>query len=426
MARNKLIAQLSFIILGILMFFISHNQQNYLPGYVIKLDGDTLHGFIDYRNWDKNPETIFFKESLEGNKLAYTPLTIKSFSANNEKYVGAVVDTEVSSTRKNDLSNIPALHTRKATSFLLALIEGPKSLYLHKNPEGNTNFYIYQNGEFELLVYKKYNRKQDFGLEHKIVVVENKKYIGQLTVYLHDCASIQAKLLHVKYMQSSLEKLFLHYYKCTQSKIQFHKEKEKPMAEFGALAGFSVSSIKFKGLGRSDLQKFNNTQSTNLTGGLFLDLILPRNQRKFSFYNELLFTSFRYKVDYSVVYHENSYYFVDNEFAYSYLKLNTLFRFTYPLKSTFLFANVGISNGYAVSEINDKAVERVHYSTHEFTTTNILNSTRKYEQGYIGGLGARFKNYSLEFRYERGNGMSTFTGLNSVTTRYYLLMGYRF
>jgi hypothetical protein len=55
--QNKLL--LFFFLLP----FFSLAQTNYKPGYVVTLKGDTLRGFIDYKEWIKNPKYISFKNT---------------------------------------------------------------------------------------------------------------------------------------------------------------------------------------------------------------------------------------------------------------------------------------------------------------------------------------------------------------------------
>src|ERR1700754_3018582 len=59
-------ALLAFILLP----FFSIAQSNYKSGFVVNLKGDTLHGFIDYKEWDNNPGDITFKKDLKGDKSA--------------------------------------------------------------------------------------------------------------------------------------------------------------------------------------------------------------------------------------------------------------------------------------------------------------------------------------------------------------------
>ncbi len=56
-----------YLITLLLMPVLSIAQTNYKSGYVVNLKGDTLHGFIDYKEWGHNPKNINFK-SAPGDK----------------------------------------------------------------------------------------------------------------------------------------------------------------------------------------------------------------------------------------------------------------------------------------------------------------------------------------------------------------------
>ncbi len=62
-------------------------------------------------------------------------------------------------------------------------------------------------------------------------MTENNKYLGQLTLYLNDCPSLQKNLENTSYTQKSLINLFQNYYECSQSEISFQKEEEKIRAD---------------------------------------------------------------------------------------------------------------------------------------------------------------------------------------------------
>src|ERR1700733_6331117 len=70
-------------------------QSNYKPGYVVTLKGDTLRGFIDYREWDSNPNAINFK-TIAANKTAqsFTPADIVYFNIDDmetyQTYTGKI------------------------------------------------------------------------------------------------------------------------------------------------------------------------------------------------------------------------------------------------------------------------------------------------------------------------------------------------
>jgi hypothetical protein len=66
---------------------ISFAQSNYKPGDVVTAKGDTVAGFINYKEWDKNPYTITFQNSLQGQKVEYSSKNIAAFTVTGyEKY----------------------------------------------------------------------------------------------------------------------------------------------------------------------------------------------------------------------------------------------------------------------------------------------------------------------------------------------------
>ena len=401
---------------------VAFAQENFLPGYIIPLHGDTLHGLIDYRNWDKNPDKIAFKEKPGDAKSIYSPLKVKAFGVLDETYESAVVETETSPTETKELGYDKELVIKLDTAFLQAVVKGEKSLYYYKNRRGKEQFYIREDSSFKLLVYKKYLED----VEGQSVIAENNTYIGQLTIYLLNCSTIQIKLKGTVYRKNSLEDLFLSYYKCTQTNLAFHKKTEKTALEFGVLAGVSLTSLKFASDGYEYLVYANYNTSVNFSGGMFFDVILSRNRGKWSINNELIFTTYKVDGQYELYTSEDKYSIAYTTLGYSYLKLNNMVRFKYPVGKFFIYVNGGISNGYAILETNYAKTESKLFTQVRVEEMKALNDTRRYELGFIVGLGVKYKKFSLETRFENGNGMSVYQTLKSSTYRYYGLLGYRF
>jgi hypothetical protein len=422
MKTKNFVKRLIVTLFVLFIFQTSFCQENYLPGYIITLKGDTLHGFIDYRNWDRNPDKISFKEKLSDNKLNYSPSIIKGFGVLDEVYESAIVETEISSDQTNNLQYNNELQINVDTTFLQAMIKGEKSLYYYKNKFGRDQFYIKKGSSYELLVYKKYLKDQ----EGQTTIRENKRYLGQLTIYFQDSPAMKSKINTTGYEKKSMENLFLSYYKSIKSDIKFQKKTERISTELGVLAGMSLTSLKFSGDDFPSLVKAGYPQSVNIATGVFFDFVLPRNQRKWSLYNELIFTSYKVKGCYKDYEHENKYTITHTTIGYSYIKVNNMLRYKYPVGKLFVYVNGGVSNGYAISENNYRKTETKFYSTESTKEGLAVDGAKRYEFGYILGLGAKLKKYSFEIRYEKGNGMSDFSSLTSATKRFYFLLGYRF
>lgn len=410
------------VLIGVLFFHVSFSQENYLPGTIINLKGDTLKGIIDYRNWEINPEYIHFKTETDNNPIIFTPLEIIEFSVKDEIYAAAVIESEISPSTTNILQEDHSLHIKIDTIFLQTIFQGTKSLYFYNDKRGNENFYIKQNEVFELLVHKKYRRKQ----EGETVIAENKKYIGQLIFYLNDCESIQSRINTTLYTQKSLDELFDKYYQCSQSEIDFQKKREKVSTDIGMLVGASISSLEFRSNDFSYLVDADYDHSTNFATAVFFDFILPRSQRKWSINNELLFTSYKITGLYENYENENIHSTSTTEIGYSFIKINNLVRFKYPIKNIFVYVNGGISNGFALRQTNYRREEATFYTTERNTEAKAVDDSRTYEQSFVFGLGAKYKEFSFETRYERGNGMSAYLDLQSISRRVYFLLGYRF
>ena len=422
MNKIERLKKFGILLIGILNFQLAVSQENYIPGYVIKNNVDTLVGLVDYRDWKQNPSKVIFKTKIENKPTIFTPTDITEFKVDGNIYVSGIIYTEVSPTQINKLVENPQVNLVVDTTFLQTLFRGKKSLYYFKNSDGKENFYIKQNTDFNLLVYKRYLKWKN----GKRIIAENKKYLGQLAFYLNDCETINSELENTSYNQNSLVELFQNYYKCSSSNISFEQKEEKIHMEIGIVAGASMTSLKFHSDDFSYLVNTNHNSSTNPAGGLFLDLILPRNQNKWSIYNEFLFSTYQVIGSHEEYENENNYSVSTTEIGYSYIKIYNLVRFKYPINNLYLFLNGGISNGFSVSETNYRKEESKFYTTDRVVEELALSETRKYEQGFVFGTGIKYNRFSLELRYERGNGMSKYSALNSSTKRYYLLLGYRF
>jgi hypothetical protein len=140
MKTTKIFKSLSFLILTTFLSLNVYSQQNFVPGYVVTVQGDTLKGSVDYRNWDKNPDKISFVLEGKTTPEQYSPLDIKSFKANDEVYVSAIVKSSASYRKPGNFGDETELKTAIDTTFLQTLIQGDKSLYYLRNRLGIENF----------------------------------------------------------------------------------------------------------------------------------------------------------------------------------------------------------------------------------------------------------------------------------------------
>lgn len=411
--NHRLFSLLLFVIFS--THFI-RSQENFIPGSIVTLKGDTLFGNVDYQSWVSNPATIRFKSDKDEKVLSYGPKELLSFKVNADVYVAAEVRLETSSVRMDELQDGVELHFIKDTVFLQSLFQGTKSLYLYKGIKGKNQFFIKEDTTYELLLYKKYVA-YDLSMRN---VRELKKYVGQLILYLSDCPSLFNQINQTSYKQTSLVNLFNKYFEKNNQQIDYHKKKETFAVSFGVVGGVAQNTLKFNSLIFAELAYTNYKPTYSINPGLFIEFSHPRSLGKWSSYNELLYAPTHYEGFY-----EDNLYRVYTEFRFNYLKMTNMIRYQLPLKTIHLFVNCGLSNGYFFGEKNEKRSESKIYDDRIYFE-KAIDETKKFEQGLVFGVGLKEKRLSIECRHEFGNGMSSYYGLNSSTGSSKLLVSYAF
>lgn len=414
MVKHKTSLVLTCIL--ILLSFSLIAQYDYQPGYIVQLNGDTVQGFINYRNWGNNPDKIEFRQSDKGPVSIYRPLSIREFGVAGEIYLSAIIETETSPTALNNLDVSPKLNIVTDTAFITALIRGPKSLYSFRSYSVKDNFYIEENGSYTLLHHKKYLGK----VGNKTVVAENKRYIGQLKLYLTGCAEMDSRALKLEYEGQTLTRYFNAYYECFKADTVFEmKNQESITLSAGVSGGITRTSINLLGTAYYPDPIFK--PSTDFTGALFLDCILGRNRQKWSIYNELNYTSFNFETTYPD-YLKNT---LTAKMSFGYIKLVNMLRFSYPVHNLRFFVNAGISDGVGFKKANSITIVDENGQTVWRHSYRLLDDIRKIDFGLCAGAGIRYKKLSAEARYEKSGGMSPYVYTSSELERMYYIVAYR-
>lgn len=380
--------------LSIIIFNDAFSQSTYLPAIIVNEHGDSVKGVIHYPSDGLFHSSVFFKAKSEEQFHDYLPSGVRHILVNNRLYTSAIVDLENSSTETPDLNKNPGFELSSDTVFLLQLVKGEKRLYFYETSTGKKNWYIYNNGKFELLLYKKYMRKATNGLWG---VAENKRFIGQLSLYFNDCPDLKKRIEKVKYSELSLIDLFNSYYECIQGESDFLTDEGKLTLKTGIKAGIALTQMEYYSSGF----KFN--KNIGFTGGLTLDAILPRTHNKLTFANDLLFAPV-YTISNKRV-SDNKYV----ELKLNYIKLNNMLNYNLPLKKIHIFFYAGISNNLLLN--NDPTSLESTYLPF-------------YQKMYLLGTGIKYNHLTVEIRAEFGKRKDRH--IYSKTSENSLLIGYKF
>ena len=202
-------------------FLYGNNEQK--QGFVITLNNDTIHGYIDNKNWKNTPQQILFKETIAGSGFYYTPKTILEFHTADKIFKRAIVKIDQSPDKTNKHHLSPEFQFIIDTVFLQAIILGEKDLYYSKDSIGKERFYIRYDSAYSWLTFKKYQNIQ----KDKKTILFNNNYIGQLLLYLQNCPKINSVLSETTYDLKSLSKVFYYYYDCTNAKMVYQENKKR-------------------------------------------------------------------------------------------------------------------------------------------------------------------------------------------------------
>lgn len=220
-------------------------QQHFESGYIVQPHQDTLKGFIDYRNWSRNPDIIYFKTADEATVRAYGSGDISGFYVHGETYVKAEIQRNISPVRESELTESTVPLTVVDTAFLLAVVDGERSLYYLNDENDRIQLYVGQGQQYEMLIYYRYKRKTEAGTS----IISPDRYKQQLKNYFSDCPAVESKFANMSYSRNAIVKIFGQYYKACGNKPKFISTKERISLETGIVAGLSATSISFTGKG---------------------------------------------------------------------------------------------------------------------------------------------------------------------------------
>jgi len=192
-------------IAAMLMPFVVWAQPNYHEGYVIKINGDTLKGFINYRDWVYSPEYVEFKTDRTNEQASkFTPDSISGFGVYGfEAYKSYVGDITMN---KNIFPNISTGldTTHQVKAIFLKPIRQGTNLDLYYNRETNKDrFFIAEKGgrPTELKYYEYYTSgsEEAFANVYKTQLqVWAAKYANGNKKLIKDLESARYELQYIK------------------------------------------------------------------------------------------------------------------------------------------------------------------------------------------------------------------------------------
>lgn len=172
------------LILFTLLFPLFLNaQSNYKPGYVITLKGDTLHGYINYKEWANSPVSISFRIAANNVETKqYTADDISYFQVlQSEAYKRYSGDISMDETNIARLSHGKDMAIKTDVVFLKIEQDGQFITLLSYTDDIKKRYFVADKPANQIyeLSYRSY-----YDASHNSNVVDETKFKGQL-IYLN-------------------------------------------------------------------------------------------------------------------------------------------------------------------------------------------------------------------------------------------------
>lgn len=403
------------VLLTTINFF---GQTNFIKGTITTNEGTVVEGFIDYQEWRTNPKEIKFKSNDA--IIIYSPMDISRFNVSNEIYFAKKVVLDVTPQRLSSLKkNIKPILKEKIL-FLNSLVLGEINLFLYENER--QHFFLELNGKIEELIYRKKLT------DDKMNISYNRRYVGQLKLFLNDC-SLSDNLNNLEYKISQIENLIKKYNECKGGGSSFVKKKMKTHNEFFILVGLRNSNLTITNNGSSDNVQYNPSSNTSLSIGVAFNWFFSRNRQQLSLLNELSYNSYKYNSD-SKVFNNSNQWFTDYSLNVdlSQVKLVTLIRYQFLFRNSDFdpFINVGIGNGFLISDGSFENKKVSFYGTETITSDEPFGGIRSHEESLVIGIGGRYKRFMGEVRYEKGRDIAEYVSYLVSNKNISLILSYIF
>ena len=239
-------------------------QGKFLEGYIVSVKGDTLNGFIKYRDRDKNPTSVDFSNNKKGSdsqKLSYEKVRefyIPSLHLRYKSKKIGVLDIQLD----DAYTSLPSIAAKDSTLiYLKEVTSGPKAtLYVLSKGSGSTHYFLEKDGYLtELINYPFYRTVKDV----KYLTVYD-EYKNQLPLLTSDSEVSKRSVPSYKY------KDLLKY--VSDYNMSFG-ESVNPSAIQSSVSGILVDMNA--SIGIEGWQKDGPTQKNKLNFGIGMRLSLP-------------------------------------------------------------------------------------------------------------------------------------------------------
>jgi len=386
--------RLGIIILFILLGqFAGFGQRIFRDGYVVKNNGDTLNGMVQFEANQKVRNICIFKRFDIANVVMYSPVMLKGFGyKDGNSYESIKLNNEV-------------VFWECLLKGNISLYTDGKKLFLHSLPEG---FVMLKNNEAYRLNGTRISLISEYvkRINHQVIAVEVPNEVKAIEIeVLPIIEQINKKISpnYIVYNRKYNEDIFLEATILTGSNI----------SSYGVVSALNYTSSSLSSqadifLKATDYQYSHN----NWSFGLFYNRIISRMNTNLSFQSEIHFlkqSNYFFGVAKRTVPVQT--YRIDLYTDINMFKIPFSIRYCYPIKKAEPFINLGLGLNYAIVNYSKANLES-ESATHEIYTYGSDDFGKKVNYssffGFVG-IGLKYRVFGSKFivvegRYEIGKG----------------------
>jgi hypothetical protein len=389
-----------------LIFFISLSvytataQTNFVAGTIIQLNGDTVKGQIEYKEWIYNPKFIRFRTNATQIGKAFTPKDIKGFTitSQNEKYQSAIVDVNNESLDGNSpnmtvyesvdsINNASIVWTRD-TVFLSVLAQGRLNLFeLSYYIDGKAHYLVQKGkGKIEELIYRRVKLQNHDTLGY----LKIETYRAQLHLLTFDCTPNPITNL-LPYVRGAISNLVNEYNQCQgQSYFTGSKKAREHNGLLSIMGGLNQPSIHLNDFFNANGADFKGQQTPSF--GLAYAVSLNVLKNKIAVGVEFNFAPYKVDVSHAEVFTQRTITinYTTNTFA-TRVSPYLLYYFTSNGLQPY------IKGGLSINHLNKADIERVQTDNISPIPVNISPiAFAKNQYQYLFAAGLTYKHWFIE------------------------------
>lgn len=388
------------ILISLICFHYAAFAQTFVPGYYVKTSGDTVKTNVFIKRKGSYVIGLLTKSGQ-----SFSRADIIAMGANTTSYV--LRNITVDKSPKGPVTN--------DTTFMEVLSRGKIGLLTMTDENYKDHFYIEdEDGSITELVLKVLDRGDG------ITFQELQVYKQTLRQLFPACNQLFPIIERTRYTRSSIRSIYEKLYECRYGNVPEMTSNKEIVTDAGLILGVSSTNLSFKqysGFAAIAPQlTFDN--STDLTGGVFIESRFTKNASLLTLRNEL--THRRYKTSSSDFYGGQGQTHLFGSVSADYIKYSLVLRATFSHNNLKPFVNIGGSPALLVATSN-RALTISPGTQH---TESLLGKVKRVELGFFAGVGLRFNNVAIEARFERSNGLQPEYCDSSVRTLY-ITLSYR-